>query len=76
MGISGQLSLWKLTPPDSVEPVFVVYAAFLIPKEAGNLIVLFSKIVFDTVTQFVPEKCHDWNESPEEAMMDYYDNCR
>ena len=36
----------------------------------------FGFIVFDTYTGFVPDECNDWNDSPEEAMMDYEENCK
>ena len=26
-------------------------------------------------TGAIPASCNDWNDSPEEAMMDYYENC-
>lgn len=32
-------------------------------------------IVFDTKYGIVPDNCNDWNDSPEEAMFDYEDNC-
>lgn len=36
----------------------------------------FGYIVFDTETGYMPDNCNDWNDSPEEAMFDYEDNCR
>ena len=35
----------------------------------------FGYFVFDTKTGYVPDNCNDWNDSPEEAMMDYEENC-
>lgn len=36
----------------------------------------FGFIVFDTEYGYVPDDCNDWNDSPEEAIMDYMDNCQ
>jgi hypothetical protein len=35
----------------------------------------FGFIVYDTKLNCIPEKCNDWNDSPEEAMHDCEDNC-
>ena len=35
----------------------------------------FGYVVFDTEYGYVPELCNEWNDSPEEAMFDYQDNC-
>lgn len=35
----------------------------------------FGYVVFDTEYGYVPDECNDWNDSPEEAMFDYEDNC-
>ena len=35
----------------------------------------FGFIVVDTETGYIPDNCNDWNDSPEEAMMDYEENC-
>ena len=35
----------------------------------------FGYIVFDTKYGYVPDKCNDWNDSPEEAMFDFEENC-
>lgn len=32
-------------------------------------------VVFDTVYGYVPDACNDWNDSPEEALFDYAENC-
>ncbi len=34
----------------------------------------FGFIVYDTKTGFIPDGCNDWNDSPEEAIFDYFDN--
>lgn len=33
---------------------------------------------FSVVNEFnyIPPECNDWNDSPEEAIMDYMENCR
>lgn len=36
----------------------------------------FGFCIVDTTTGYVPDQCNDWNESPEEALSDYYDNCQ
>lgn len=36
----------------------------------------FGFVVFDTEYGYVPDNCNDWNDSPEEALMDYEENCR
>lgn len=35
----------------------------------------FGYIVFDTKYGYIPDKCNDWNDSPEEAMFDFEENC-
>jgi hypothetical protein len=35
----------------------------------------FGFCVIDNKTGFVPDVCNDWNDTPEEAMFDYYENC-
>lgn len=35
----------------------------------------FGFVVFDTEYGYVPDNCNDWNDSPEEALMDYEENC-
>ena len=35
----------------------------------------FGYFVFDMKTGAIPACCNDWNDSPEEAMMDYFENC-
>lgn len=35
----------------------------------------FGFYVFDRKTAAIPSSCNDWNDSPEEAMMDYFENC-
>jgi len=35
----------------------------------------FGYYVVDLRTGLVPEACNDWNDSPEEALADYYYNC-
>lgn len=35
----------------------------------------FGFIVFDNQTGYVPDNCNDWNDSVEEALFDYEDNC-
>ena len=35
----------------------------------------FGFYVFDMKTGAIPACCNDWNDSPEEAMMDYFENC-
>lgn len=32
-------------------------------------------IVYDTVAGLVPVSCNDWNDTPDEAYMDYVSNC-
>lgn len=34
----------------------------------------FGYIVYDIVNGCIPEFCNDWNDSPEEAIHDYFDN--
>lgn len=36
----------------------------------------FGYVVFDMETGLVPDTCNDWNDSPEEALMDYQENCQ
>lgn len=36
----------------------------------------FGFVVFDTQYDYVPDECNDWNDSPEEALMDYEENCQ
>lgn len=36
----------------------------------------FGFVVFDTENNCVPKVCNDWNESPEEAMFDFEENCQ
>lgn len=36
----------------------------------------FGFIVFDTEYGYVPDNCNDWNDSPDEAMMDFEENCQ
>lgn len=36
----------------------------------------FGYVVIDTETGFVPDTCRDWNDSPEDALMDYQENCQ
>lgn len=35
----------------------------------------FGYVVFDTEYGYIPDSCNDWNDSPEEAMFDYEENC-
>lgn len=35
----------------------------------------FGFIVVDTATGYIPDFCNDWNDSPDEAMLDYEENC-
>ena len=35
----------------------------------------FGFYIFDMKTGAIPASCNDWNDSPEEAMMDYFENC-
>ena len=34
----------------------------------------FGFCVVDTDTGFVPDVCNDWNDSPQEALFDYFTN--
>lgn len=36
----------------------------------------FGYIVFDNELGCIPSDCNDWNDSPEEAMFDYQENCK
>lgn len=44
-------------------------------KENPHSSYRFGYIVFDNESGYVPESCNDWNDSPEEALFDYQDNC-
>lgn len=35
----------------------------------------FGFVVYDTENGCVPEECNEWNDSPEEAIFDYEENC-
>lgn len=35
----------------------------------------FGYVVFDTEHGYIPDSCNDWDDSPEEAMFDYEENC-
>lgn len=45
-------------------------------KDHPNSSYKFGYVVFDTETGYVPDSCNDWNDSPEEAMVDYEGHCR
>ncbi len=45
-------------------------------KDKPNSGYKYGYVVFDTKIGYVPENCNDWNDSPEEAMMDYEENCQ
>lgn len=36
------------------------------------------KYGFAVVNEFgyIPQECNEWNDSPEEALMDYFENCQ
>ena len=44
-------------------------------NEKPNSSYKFGYIVFDTEYGYVPDDCNDWNDSVEEAMMDFELNC-
>lgn len=44
-------------------------------KEKPNSSYRYGYIVVDRKTGFVPPECNDWNDSIEEAIFDYEDNC-
>ena len=44
-------------------------------KDKPNSNYKFGYVVFDTKYGYVPDNCNDWNDSVEEAMFDYEDNC-
>ena len=35
----------------------------------------FGFVVFDTEYGYVPDACNDWNDTPEEALLDYKRHC-
>lgn len=35
----------------------------------------FGFVVYDTENDCIPEECNEWNDSPEEAIFDYEENC-
>lgn len=44
-------------------------------KEKPNSSYKFGFIVFDTEYGYIPDNCNDWNDSVEEAMFDFEENC-
>lgn len=53
-----------------------IYDNFLeFKKEHPNSKYKFGFCVVDTETGYVPEECNDWNDTVEEALFDYEDNC-
>ena len=36
----------------------------------------FGFCVVDTETGYIPEECNEWNDTVEEALFDYEDNCQ
>lgn len=44
-------------------------------KEHPNSGYKFGFCVVDTETGCIPEECNDWNDTVEEALFDYEDNC-
>lgn len=43
-------------------------------KDKPNSSYKYGFVVFDAEYGYIPDECNDWNDSIEEAMMDYYDN--
>lgn len=44
-------------------------------KDKPNSAYKFGYVVFDTEYGYVSDQCNDWNDTPEEAMLDYRKNC-
>lgn len=63
----------ELLPDGSTGDVYDDLSKFRAERPNGDF--KFGFVVFDTVTGFVPDDCNDWNDSPDEALMDYTENC-
>ena len=58
---------------NSYGDVYDSYAEF--KKDKPDSSYKYGYVVFDTKYGYVPDSCNDWNDSVEEAMFDYAENC-
>lgn len=63
----------ELLPDGSTGDVYDDLSRFRADHPHGEY--KFGFVVFDTATGFMPDDCNDWNDSPEEVLMDYTENC-